>query len=130
MTPNELCDFIQNDKRILTPDLLKGKWRKINEESGIRTTGHCYAAAEALFYLLGGKESSPYRPKMVKIDEGTHWFLEQPETGKRLDPTSTQFPNGVDYSSAIGKGFMQQSDRSKIIIERVKSILDLNSISI
>lgn len=124
-SPADISNVIQFDESVLTLDLLQPKWRKINIASGIRVTGHCYAASEALFYLLGGKEHSPYRPKRIPIENGQHWFLQHPETGDILDPTSEQFPNGIDYSQAIGCGFMQQSDRSKIIINRVKNILNL-----
>lgn len=123
MTPIEISDLIKTNDTILTPELLKPKWRKINLASGIRTTGHCYAASEALFYILGGKEHSDYRPKRISIDNGSHWFLQHKETGEILDPTSTQFPEGIDYSKSIGCGFMQQSDRSKIIIERVLNLI-------
>lgn len=122
----ELSDFIQTNESILTPDLLKPQWAKINRASGIHTTGHCYAASEALFYLLGGKDKSPYRPKRIKIDNGNHWFLQHQSTGEILDPTSTQFPDGIDYNLAIGCGFMQQSLRSKTIIDRVKTFLNVN----
>lgn len=122
-SPKELAHFIQFDERILTPELLKPYWRKVNSRSGIRATGHCYAASEALFYLLGGNVCSEYRPKRVKVEQGTHWFLQHKETQEVLDPTSTQFPDGVDYSKGIGCGFMQQSDRSKIIIGRVEKYM-------
>lgn len=123
LNAKELSDLIQFDLRVLTPELLKPKWAKINRASGINTTGHCYAASEALFYLLGGKEKPPYRPKRIKIDNGSHWFLQHQSTGDILDPTSTQFPNGINYNLAIGCGFMQQSIRSQVIIDRVQSIL-------
>ena len=120
MDIKKILNLLLNDTAILTPELLKPYWRKVNKESGIHTTGHCYAASEALFYMLGGRDKSPYRPKILKIETGTHWFLEHKDTGEILDPTYTQFPNGVDYSKGKGKMFMQQSDRSKEIIKRLE----------
>lgn len=120
MKPSEIVNLMLNDSSILTPELLKPYWRKINLESGIQTTGHCYAASEALFILLGGKDKSEYRPQVLKTKFGNHWYLKHKITGEILEPTHTQFPNGVDYSEGKGKGFMQQSDRSKVIIDRIK----------
>lgn len=118
-----LCELMKNDPEILTPDLLKPYWRSINHKSGVHTTGHCYAASEALFYLLGGTVNSKYKPRRIKMPEGNHWYLQHEITNEILDPTSTQFPFVIDYEKGKGCGFMKQSKRSKTIIERVKERL-------
>lgn len=48
----ELIDAIH---RNLSDDLLSTKWRKLRTEKA--TSGHCYIAAEALWHLLGGRDS-------------------------------------------------------------------------
>lgn len=74
--------------------------------------GNCYAASEALYYILGGKKAGwkPMRTKMVgtnkKLD--THWFLKH-ENGMIIDPSVKQFkcpPTACQYNSAIGSGFL------------------------
>ena len=39
-------------KKVLTPDLLKGMWKNDNPNNPL--AGHCYAATEALYWILGG----------------------------------------------------------------------------
>ena len=72
--------LINKIKSVLSPDLLKGMWKKDNPIN--KTEGHCYIATEALYWLLGGSESK-YKPFVLsnrvwpeELDEGeTHWFL-------------------------------------------------------
>lgn len=118
MIYQELCNIILKDKSILTDELLKPNWKKINIKSGIHTTGHCYAASEALYYLIG-KKTSGFIPHVLKIENRTHWFLKNKTTGEILDPTATQFPNGIDYSKGKPQNFMKQSIRSIEIMKRV-----------
>lgn len=81
--------------------LLRPDWRKENERSGIPSTGFCYIATEALYHMLGGR-SSGLKPYCAVYEEGTHWWLED-ETGKRLDPTSSQYGED-DPPYHLGKG--------------------------
>lgn len=72
------------------------------------SAGHCYAASEALYHMLGGKEAG-WKPMHMKVSvdgkEVPHWFL-QHESGEIIDLTADQFPPGsLDYSQAKGKGF-------------------------
>ena len=124
--PKIICNEIATNKDILTPDLLKGKWKgRVNE---IHTTGHCYAASEALYYLCG--HSNVYNPRVCKENNGdTHWFIENKHTGERLDPTSSQFTDlGKEppYDLARGSGFMQQSARCVKIMKRTLNAFDLD----
>ncbi len=116
-----VLDLLINDKEVLTSELLKGQWKKINKDSGVHTTGHCYAASEALYYLCGGKSS--FIPQMGKDTNGnTHWWLKRKDDDAIIDPTSSQFTLlnlTPPYHNGKGKGFMQQSDRSKIIMNRI-----------
>jgi hypothetical protein len=40
---------------VLTPELLTGRWKSAFSETGNRYAGHCYAAAEAVFHMVGGR---------------------------------------------------------------------------
>lgn len=74
--------------------------------------GQCYAAAEALYHLLGGKAAG-YTPVCLRLPEHlitlhfTHWYLEDP-WGGYLDPTADQFPEGthLPYHTGTRKGFL------------------------
>ena len=68
--------------------LLRKDWLSRNEASGISSTGFCYIAAEALFYMIGGL-SSGYKPVCLLEEDGTHWWLAK---GRFiLDPTRSQY---------------------------------------
>lgn len=107
----------------LSVDLLKPRYRAAAAGKH-KTFGHCYAASEAVFYLLGGKES-PYSPHVLRIPGGTHWFLKHKVTGKALDPTAKQFPQPVRYENAVRCPFLTRgpSKRAAIIIERARARL-------
>lgn len=121
-----ICKEIANNKDILTPDLLKGSWK--NRVNDIHTTGHCYAAAEALYYLSG--HSNVYNPQVCKEENSdTHWFIQNKQTGKKLDPTTSQFTDlGKEppYDVARGTGFMQQSTRCVEIMKRTLKAFNLD----
>lgn len=118
---------LMQGKEILTIELLKPLWQQKNIESGINSTGHCYAASEALYHLFGGKDV--FTPQMAKDEQGnSHWWLLRKSDGLIIDPTCSQFTKlGLTppYENGKGKGFMQQSLRSKIIMKRLKSMLTL-----
>src|ERR1700739_1703310 len=86
------ADLIQAVQSVLTPDLLKPDQRRML--TGIHPTeGHCAIAAEALFHLLGGKAAGwvpVVLPRRV-LGDNTHWWVENVQTGERLDPTAEQF---------------------------------------
>tara|TARA_E500000081_G_C5874517_1_gene236358 strand:- start:74 stop:556 length:483 start_codon:yes stop_codon:yes gene_type:complete len=124
--PEVICNEIMTNKDILTPDLLKGQWKnRVNE---IHTTGHCYAAAEALYYLCG--HSNVYNPRVCKEENGdTHWFIQNKFTNEILDPTKTQYTElGEEppYHLARGTGFMQQSTRCVEIMKRTLKAFGLS----
>lgn len=67
--------------------------------------GNCYAAAEALYHILGGKASG-WRPMVLRLNKGaTHWWLEH-TSGLRLDPSVQQFVVPPDYNLGRGCGFL------------------------
>ena len=76
--------------------------------------GNCYAASEALYHLLGGKDAG-WTPQMMYHGGGTHWFLKH-STGFILDPTADQFsrpPSTEEYARATGKGFLTKLPSKK-----------------
>jgi len=119
--------LIERIQSVLSPDLLTDYWaERVEKEDHHPTAGHCYAAAEALYHLLGGKHSR-YTPQVGKIDEeGTHWWLEDKE-GNILDPTADQFyykKESPPYNNGRGTGFLTKlpSKRAQTIINRVNTI--------
>lgn len=105
---------------VLTPDLLKPKWKAIADKKGTRYCGHCYHAAEALYWLLGGPDSG-CKPMTVHHEGGTHWFLKTKE-GNVLDPTAEQFIVPPPYDEGRGRGFLTKkpSKRAAKVIQRAK----------
>lgn len=77
------------------------------------TRGNCYVTCEALYHLMGGKDSG-WKPMNMRHENDSHWFLRH-ESGIILDPTAKQFKNVPDYSKARGRGFMtrQPSRRAR-----------------
>lgn len=114
---------------VLTPDLLRGQWKTAFAETGNRFAGHCYAAAEALYHMVGGAKKG-WVPQLMThalwpegLDPGeTHWFIRNKKTGAILDPTERQFGLPVDYAKSMGCGFLtaKPSKRAAVIIDRVK----------
>ena len=117
-------------KSVLTPDLLKGMW---NKEFDNPMTGHCYAATEALYWMLGGPKSEwrPYVlsnktwPERLGVGE-THWYLKN-VFGEILDPTKEQFgAEEIKYDKGTPNGMMNYpeggSKRDKEIIRRINKL--------
>ena len=112
----------------LSPDLLKPYWRDQQKATGNLLTGHCYAATEACYHLLGGKsnELKPHILTNKTFPEGlkkgeTHWFLKSDDAV--LDPTEKQFTMPVPYEKGRRQAFLTKSPskRARIIMGRVKS---------
>ena len=109
----------------LTPDLLKGAWRRA--ASAHPHAGHCYGASEAAWHMLGGRESGLV--PMVGRDRagGTHWWL-RGLGGRILDPTAGQYIDlGHLPPHGSGKpcGFLtrQPSRRAAEVIRRASARL-------
>lgn len=106
----------------LDDSLLKPKYLKADKHP---LFGHCYAASEAMFYLLGGKRSC-YRSKVLRLDkDNTHWYLVNLETGENLDLTAAQFEEPLQYENGRGCGFLTStpSSRANTILKRVNKKL-------
>ena len=111
--------MIKRIQAALTPDLLLPRYRGSTNP----LAGHCYAASEALYHLLGGKEAG-YRPVSLRLSPClVHWWIEGPG-GEVLDPTARQFSEPVAYHKGRGRGFLtrQPSARADEIIRRIKEV--------
>lgn len=119
-----MLNLIKEIQLVLTDDLLTPKYRALERKTP--TEGHCYAASEALYHLMGGKEAG-FVPCVASFDEGgekfTHWWI---RNGADIyDPTASQFTE-VDkeppYNLGKGAGFLtkEPSRRAQEIISRVK----------
>lgn len=102
----------------LSNDLRKTKYKK----SQNFLAGHCYVATEALFYLLNKKEKKFWKPRWVKHENDTHWYIQNIETKQIIDLTRKQFKTKVPYHKGIGCGFLTKkpSKRTKILLSRIK----------
>jgi hypothetical protein len=100
----------------LTADLLNKKYHPNNNS----LAGHCYVASEVAYHLLGGKAEG-WTPQFIKHESQSHWFLKH-NSGFILDITAKQFQSSIDYSQAIGKGFLtkQPSKRARKLLAKLK----------
>lgn len=103
----------------LTPDLLSPTWAQ-RATLAHPMTGHCYVASEAAFHLLGGFDS-PWRPRVLRMGDITHWWLT--DGTKILDITRDQFTDPVPYELGRPCGFLtrQPSRRARIVMSRLES---------
>ena len=108
-TPTTLARLITS---VLTPDLNNPGY-----------SAACYPAAEALFHLVGGKESG-FKPMRMRVGNIQHWWV-RGSNGIDYDPTAYQFNCTPAYENGTGCGFLtkEPSKRARIIMERVKSKL-------
>lgn len=109
LTPSEAYDLVREN---LSDELLSPTWKRIASETANEFSGHCYAASEAVFHLLGGPNSD-WVPQVLNHErwpEGlepgqTHWYLRNRVTGEVMDPTAEQFPVKPAYNAGKGCGF-------------------------
>jgi len=111
---NEIIKLIQES---LTDDLLKKEHKKPQKNF---LWGHCYIATEALYYLLG-EDNVNYTPSTIKVDEITHWFLKNKNTGEIIDPTKDQFDYPLNYDKSVNRFFLTTtpSKRTLILLNRI-----------
>lgn len=82
--------------------------------------GNCYVTSEALYHLLGGKQTG-WKPCIVYVKNRSHWFLRH-SCGIILDATVSQFGGTLpDYDAARGSGFLTKSPskRAKALMEKL-----------
>lgn len=120
----DLAFITSHIQATLTDDLLKPVYKQMDQRHV--TTGHCYAASEAAFHLLGGGECWK---SMCGRDEsgGTHWWLKHKTSGDVLDVTSDQFTHFgkiPPYANGRPVGFLTKlpSKRAVVIMDRLKAL--------
>ncbi len=127
LSDKETKDLVGKIQSVLTPDLLKPKYRKMSEGEH-PTFGHCGSATQAAYYMLGGEESG-YVPQVANLGDGTtHWWLRHRDTGHVIDPTKEQFTSKgkkPPYDRGRGCGFPNPnpdvpSKRGQEIINRIR----------
>lgn len=82
--------------------------------------GNCYAASEALYHILGGKDAG-WTPVRLRMPNDTHWFLRH-ASGFILDPSRLQFKGTrINYTSGRGSGFLTKgpSRRARKLIQEL-----------
>ena len=106
-------DLVEKVRGALTPDLLHPQYRD-------NPKAHCYVATEALYHLLGGKDSGYVPTRLRTPENGVHWFLRAPD-GHVIDATADQFDTPPDYAQGRGSGFLtrEPSARARTVMERV-----------
>jgi ribosomal protein S18 acetylase RimI-like enzyme len=116
--PHQHVGLVESIRSALSDDLLKPQYRM--REGRHPQAGHCYAASEAAYHMLGGKDAG-WTPMNVKHEGDSHWFLRDKD-GLNLDPTGDQFETPVPYHEGTGRGFLtkQPSKRAQTIIDRVR----------
>lgn len=104
----------------LTPDLVKDEFKFLQRKSLLG--GHCYVASEAMYYLLGARNSE-YMPASIVHEGVKHYYLKHRVTGAALDLTAAQFATPVPYEKGRGMAYRQSkaSKRAAIVIERVNA---------
>lgn len=118
------ADWIRKIQGVLTPDLLKAEYIHLNSQNPLY--GHCYAATEALYHLLGGAQSEWHPCRGRDVDGVTHWWLANKE-GQILDPTAEQYTSlgkTPPYDKGSRGPFLTQqpSKRARTIICRVEKL--------
>ncbi|MEQ9403578.1 MAG: hypothetical protein RIM99_08340 [Cyclobacteriaceae bacterium] len=107
----DLDHIIQSLRQSFSNDSIKravlsDEWYLKNIDSGIDSTGFCYAACEVIYRLDGGKE----KWKKMAIsknnwDHGGHCYLINKENSEILDITSDQYDlQNIPIPTNLAKG--------------------------
>jgi len=131
-------EIVEAVRASLTDDLLDATWRKKRASGALKhvvaTTGHCFVAAQAVYWLLGGPDGA-YKGAVMRVGPGprdTHWFVRGSD-GKIIDPTFDQFAAAPDYSRGrncgfstrhMGTGKIDPCKRTQVVIARAIAIMD------
>ncbi len=110
----ELDEIIEKLKLAFSKDdvkreVLEPEWYEKNIETGIDSTGFCYAACEVIYRLTGGKEK--WKKAAIsknKWEHGGHCFLINKDTNEILDITENQYtPQSIEipYDIGVAGGF-------------------------
>ena len=99
------------------------KWLRKNNESGIDSTGFCFAASEVIYRLCGGKDKWKVMSISSKDWEfGSHYYLQDRNSGEILDITSDQYTEKgltIPYQLGKGKSFRAVSRKAKNLAKAI-----------
>lgn len=118
--------IIKKIQSVLTKDLLIPIWsKKLENGKHHPFAGHCYAASEALYHLLGGKDNGYKIMRGKGLNNEIHWWIVD-KNNNILDPTAEQFyfvGLKPPYENGRGSGFLTKnpSRRAKEIISRIQN---------
>lgn len=76
--------------------------------------GHCYVAAQALYFLLGGKEAG-YEFRRLVHEDVSHFFVRSP-SGANLDPTAEQFKTPIPYDNSKRSGLWGKPRVATVVV--------------
>jgi hypothetical protein len=110
----------------LSLDLLTAAYRDLLPANALKhaCTGHCYVASEAAFHLFAKRKG--FVPFVFKHGDGTtHWWLENRESGERIDPSRPQLGSRpFPYSRGRRAVFLttRPSERARELMRRVRRV--------
>lgn len=115
---NILRNSFSND--IIKRQVLEENWYQENIDSGIDSTGFCFAASEVLYRLTGGTNIwqvvSINDPKDWK--NGTHYFLKRRQNNEIVDITADQYTSKgiiIPYEVGRGRGLRFVSKKARLL---------------
>lgn len=88
---------------------LVDEWYEKNLQNKIDSTGFCYISTQIIYFKTGGKDK--WKIKQIHKNKwiyGTHYYLEDRDTGEILDITSDQYTKlglEIPYDLARGTSF-------------------------
>ena len=102
-------------------EVVDSNWLAINKETGINSTGFCFAASEVIYRLTGGSNTWTIK-RLSNIDNlwngGTHYFLERKSNKEILDITSDQYTKRgitIPYELSKGTGLRSVSKKARLL---------------
>ena len=100
--------------------VLDDNWYQLNKKSGIHSTGFCFASAEVIFRLAGGRKTWMVKRILDPKDwnYGSHYYIQHKESGDILDITSNQYEEReieIPYHLGKGTGLRNISNKAKIL---------------
>ncbi len=86
--------------------VLDAEWFEKNNNSGVDSTGFCFAACQVIYKCSGQKEKWTIKIISRTLWEyGSHYYLQDKITGEILDITSDQYSEkGISIPYTLGKG--------------------------
>jgi hypothetical protein len=110
---------VQRLQKVLTPDLLHPKWKKLVSPTDSPVKGHCYVASEVLYHM--GLNTRGFVPYVVRVNGGTHWYLRNDITEQIVDPTVEQFKTIPLYEFGRRCAFLTKypSKRAREVMRRM-----------